>query len=224
VSIAFGSCTSPAMPWPTPARTVGAAGGRRLHRHRLRPERRRGRHAAAAQGRRPAPADAAQAGRPDGRERDRRAGLHDLPAGPPHQAALHPPTRPSASTARSSGAPMSSASSRTSRRSPAWSGPSCSSRQNDEGAVRRARHMTPGTIAPRGDNPTVGLPPLAARPIRPCRTSRRPTPATPLPGTRPWILTRAEDLSQQGPQHHDSKAPDLGRVQAATIARHRPWL
>jgi putative transposase len=34
--------------------------------------------------------------------------------------------------------------------------------QNDERAVPRAHHMTQETVAPLGDNPLVGLPPLAA--------------------------------------------------------------
>ena len=48
---------------------------------------------AMAPGRRPAPAQAAQARRPDGRGRDRRARLHDLPAAAPGQAALDQPAR-----------------------------------------------------------------------------------------------------------------------------------
>jgi hypothetical protein len=36
--------------------------------------------------------------------------------------------------------------------------------QNDEWAVQRARYMTLETIAPLGDDLTVGLPPLAAYP------------------------------------------------------------
>jgi hypothetical protein len=39
--------------------------------------------------------------------------------------------------------------------------------QNDEWAVQRARYMTQESIAPIGDDPLVGLPTLAARPIRP---------------------------------------------------------
>ena len=99
----------------------------RLHRHRLRPGRRRGRQGAMAQGRRPAPAQAAQARRTDGRRRGRRARLHGLPSRSTVPSCTAP-TRSSASTARSSGAPMSSASSPTRPPSSASSAPSCSNR------------------------------------------------------------------------------------------------
>ena len=82
---------------------------------------------AMAPGRRPAPAQAAQARRLHGRGRDRRAGLHDLPARSTAPSCTRP-IRSSASTARSSGAPRSSASSPTRPPSSASSAPSCSNR------------------------------------------------------------------------------------------------
>ena len=61
------------------------------------------------------------------RGRGRRPRLHELPAGASHQART-PPTRSSASTARSSDAPRWSASSPTRTPSSVWSAPSCSNR------------------------------------------------------------------------------------------------
>ena len=104
-----------------PARRLG------LHRHRLRPGRRRGRQGAVAPRRRPAPPQGPEARRPDGRGRDRRARLHDLPGRSTGPSCTRP-TRSSGSTARSSAAPRSSASSPTRPPSPASSAPSCSSR------------------------------------------------------------------------------------------------
>jgi putative transposase len=65
-----------------PARRIG------LHRHRLRPERRRGGPGTVAPRRRSAPAQGAEARRAHGRGRDRRAGLHDLPGSASGEATL----------------------------------------------------------------------------------------------------------------------------------------
>jgi hypothetical protein len=73
--------------------------------------RRWGRQGPVAHRRRPAPPEGAEARRADGQRRGGRAGLHGVPAA--HRAKLHAPTRSSASTARSSAAPTSSAYSRT---------------------------------------------------------------------------------------------------------------
>ena len=89
-----------ALPRPLHAQCPGAcrqerpARRLRLHRHRLRPGRRRGRQGAVAHGRRSAPAEAAQARRPHGRGRDRRPRLHELPQGPPGRRST-PPIRSS---------------------------------------------------------------------------------------------------------------------------------
>ena len=72
------------------------------------------------------PAQGAQARDPEGRGRDRRPGVHELPQGPPDEDPLHQSA--DVSTARSSVAPSSSASSPTRRPSPAWSAPSSWSR------------------------------------------------------------------------------------------------
>ena len=106
---------------PGPARRL------RLHRHRLRPGRRRGRQQAMAPGRRSAPTQGAEARRPHGRGRARRAGLHELSRRIIDRRST-PPIRSNASTARSSAAPRSSASSPTRTPSPASSAPSCSNR------------------------------------------------------------------------------------------------
>jgi putative transposase len=60
----------------------------RLHRHSVRPGRRRGRNSPVAQGRRPAPPQAAQACRLPRRGRDRCARLRDIPTTASDQAAL----------------------------------------------------------------------------------------------------------------------------------------
>jgi hypothetical protein len=105
----------------------------RLHRHRLRAERRRERQPAVAPRRRPAPPEAAEARRPDGRRRARRAGLHELPGPAPRQAALDQP--PGAAQRRDQAAhrcrrPSSASRLRSQTRPPsrARSAPSCSSR------------------------------------------------------------------------------------------------
>ena len=59
-----------------------------LHRHRLRPERRRSRTRPMAPSRRPAASARRETRDADGRGRSRPAGLHELPAGAPGQAAL----------------------------------------------------------------------------------------------------------------------------------------
>ena len=83
---------------------------------------------------------------PYGRGRDRCAGLHDLP--PPRIGrSCTRPIPSSASSARSSDVPRSSASSQTRRPSPAWPAPSCSSKTMI-GTVQRARYMSLETIAP----------------------------------------------------------------------------
>ncbi len=56
-------------------------------------------------------------------------------------------------------------------------------KQSDQWAVQRARCMTLETMAPLSETAAVGLPVLAARPIRPRPTSWRSTPATPRWGT-----------------------------------------
>jgi putative transposase len=100
-----------------------------------------------------------QARRPDGRGRDRRTGLHELP--PQHRAKLHstnPIERPigeikrrtevigifpnEADITRLVGAILLE--------------------QNDEWAVQRARYITLESIAPVSDDPLVGLPAAAA--------------------------------------------------------------
>lgn len=55
--------------------------------------------------------------------------------------------------------------------------------QNDEWAVQRARYMTPETIAPLSDDPTVSLPAIASGPALAGERGDTP-PATPRPGTR----------------------------------------
>ena len=110
-----------------PCRQERTARRLRLHRHRLRPGRRRGRQSPVAQGRRSVAAQAAQARRPHGRGRSRRARLHDLP-GSASRPSCTRPIRSSASTARSSAAPRSSASSPTRPPSSASSARSCSNR------------------------------------------------------------------------------------------------
>ena len=116
-----------------------------LHRHRLRPGRRRGGQGAVAQGRRSAAAQAAQARRLAGRGRDRRAGLHDFPAA--HRTKLH------------STNPLERLNGEIKRRTEVvgiFPNEAAIIRlvgailleQNDEWAVQRARYMTLETIAP----------------------------------------------------------------------------
>ena len=155
----------------------------RLHRHRLRPGRRRGRTRAVAPRRRPAPSKAPQARRIHGRGRDRRAGLHDA-SRQQHRAKLH------------STNPLERLNGEIKRRTEVvgiFPNEAAITRlvgailleQNDEWAVQRARYMTLETIAPFGDDPTVSLP--VAQPDRsgPARGSRCQQPATPRHGTRP---------------------------------------
>ena len=65
--------------------------------------------------------------------------------------------------------------------------------QNDEWAVQRARYMTLETIAPIPDDPIIGLPPWQTDQPGPCRSSRWPSPATPRQGTRPTRRARGWD-------------------------------
>ena len=97
---------------------------------------------------------------PDGHGRARRAGLHGLP-GRSTGSSSTPRTRWSASTARSSAGPRSSASSPTRLPSPASSARSCSNRTTS-GPSSASRYMTLESIAPIGDDPLVSLPTLAA--------------------------------------------------------------
>ena len=68
---------------------AGPGRGRRLPRHRLRPEQGRRCQGPVAQGRRSAPPQATETGRSDGRGRDRCAVLHGLPRRALDQAAFH---------------------------------------------------------------------------------------------------------------------------------------
>src|SRR5262249_35614780 len=143
---------------PGPCRTPGPRRRRRLHRHRLRPGRRRNRPDPVAPGRRPAPSEGRKARRPHGRGRARRAGLYELPAGASTQAALDQPDR----------APEDEI-----KRRPEVVGifPKEAAiirlvgaillEQNDEWAVQRARYMTLETMAPLSDDPIVKLPAVA---------------------------------------------------------------
>jgi putative transposase len=71
-----------------PCRQERSACRRRVHRHRLCSGGRRDRWRPVAPGRRPAPAQGAKTRRPDGRGRDRRAGLYELSQGPPAEDPL----------------------------------------------------------------------------------------------------------------------------------------
>ena len=72
-----------------PCRQAGPPGCLRVHRHRIRPERRARRQGPVASGRRPGPAKGPEAGGAAGRGRGGRAGLHDLPEEPLGQAPQH---------------------------------------------------------------------------------------------------------------------------------------
>ena len=128
----------------------------RLHRHRLRPGRRRSRQGPVAQGRRPASAEGAKARRLHGRGRNRRARLHELFRRSLAEAPFHQPLERlngeikrrtdvvgifpnEAAIVRLVGAILLE--------------------QNDEWAVQRARYMTLETIALRAMIPSSGCPP-----------------------------------------------------------------
>ncbi len=130
-----------------------------LHRHRLRPGRRRGRRQAMAPGRRSAARQGAEARRPDGRGRDRRARLHGLPQGAlgPRLHSTNPIERLNGEIKRRTEVvgifPNEDAIIRLVG--------AILLEQNDEWAVQRARYMTLETIAPMSDDPIVSLPAVA---------------------------------------------------------------
>ncbi len=82
--------------------------------------------------------------------------------------------------------------------------------QTDERAVQRARHMTPETIAPIPDEPIIGLPEIADRSARPCRSSCSPSPAPPRPRTRP-MMPDAKTARGAAPPRRVRHLAGLGR-------------